>query len=169
MDDTHEAADAELDHKEQSVVTNNPFLGESQSELSVDGDTLQISEMQISAAYQSNKSVAEEGEEHVEPGNSGNEGVMKSETNGLSDAAKAAIVNATNFDVLNSGEDSTNLSINGETENYGESLDQKKNKKSKKKKKKKAKKEKKGLKKEKRKRKNKDTASSDSDFDDGNL
>ena len=44
--------------------------------------------MQISAAYQSNKSVAEEGEEHVEPGNSGNEGVMKSETNGLSDAAK---------------------------------------------------------------------------------
>ena len=25
MDDTHEAADAELDHKEQSVVTNNPF------------------------------------------------------------------------------------------------------------------------------------------------
>ena len=103
----------------------------------------------------------------MDPGDSGNAGVVKSETNGLSDAAKAAIINATKFDALQ--EDSTNLSMNCETENYGESLDQKKNKKSKKKKKKKAKKEKKGLKKEKKRKKNRDAASSDSDFDDGNL
>ena len=166
-DDTHEAADTELDHNEQSVVPNNPFLDEAQPEESVGGNTLQISEMQISAAYQGNESVAERVEEHVDPGDSGNAGVVKSETNGLSDAAKAAIVNATKFDALQ--EDSTNLSMNCETENYGESLDQKKNKKSKKKKKKKAKKEKKGLKKEKKRKKNRDAASSDSDFDDGNL
>ena len=173
MDETLGTTDAVLDHNSQSVVTNNPFLDEAQAEVAAGGDPLPISEMQSSAAYQTNKIIADGVEESVDADNSDiHEDFMKSKTNGLSDAAKAAIANATKFDVLHNGEDVADPSLNDELEDDAGSFDQKKNKKSKKKKKKKekkAKKEKKGGKKEKKKKKNRDATSSDSDFDDGNL